>query len=475
MSSPDDTTRQESPRGAAALPDDATLADPDAAPQTDETLATGREDDDHLIGTFLDAYRVDAVVGRGGMGVVYRAFDVRLHRAVALKTVRFASQEARARFQREARAQAQLGHRNVVPVHVVGEHAGLSYLVMDLVAGETLKELLKREGKLTEARALAVTDAIAAALEAAKARGLVHRDIKPSNVMVQADGHVLLTDFGLARHIHEDDSALPDAPPLSAAPRSLTHAGSVLGTPAYLAPEQGRGEKVDHRADMYALGVTLHELLTGARPAAGEPVTLHGVSPLTRGLVNRLLAPLPDDRFATYGDLRAAIVRAKGVRSVPAPLASRAAALVIDLLAFGLLVGMVSTFARLIARALVGSDALHALSGALAWPLAAVLLGVVEAVFGTTLGKKLLRLRTVDARDSGRPGLGRSVARSLVKMTPLFGTSVGMLVAMPKAWAGFWLFGVGLLLGLPALGRSRATLHDRVGRTRVILAVEDVQ
>ena len=474
MSSPDDATRRESRPEGAAPPDDATVPDSHAAPHTDETLATTREHVDPLIGAFLDAYRVDEVVGQGGMGVVYRAFDVRLDRAVALKTVRFSSQEARTRFQREARAQARLGHRNVVPVHVVGEHAGLSYLVMDLIAGETLKDLLKREGKLPEARALEVTDAIAAALEAAKAHGLVHRDIKPSNVMVEADGHVLLTDFGLAKRLLEDDVALADTLPLSGMPPSLTRPGSVLGTPAYQAPEQGRGEKVDHRADMYALGVTLHELLTGARPVPDEPVTLEGISPLTRDLVRKLLAPLPDDRFATYRDLRAALARARGSRSVPAPLASRAAALVIDFVVFGAAVGAVSALARSIAHALVGTDALHTLSSALAWPLAAVLLGVVEAIFGTTLGKNLLRLRTIDARDSGRPGLARSVARSLVKMSPLFAASFGSLGAMPKAWAGFWLFGVGLLLGLPALGKSRTTLHDRIGRTRVILAVEDV-
>jgi len=129
--------------------------------------------------------------------------------------------------------------------------------------------------------------------------------------------------------------------------------------------------------------------------------------------------------------------------------------------------------ARMIARAVLGSDVLHALAVAIAWPLAALLLGVVEARFGTTLGKKLLRLRTVDARHSGRPGVLRCIARSFVKMSPLFGVSLGSLVAMPKAWAGFWLFGVGLLLALPALGKSGRTLHDRVGRTRVILAVED--
>jgi hypothetical protein len=458
-----------------ASPDDSTVPDPHAGVHDDEALARTREDVDPLIGAFLGAYRIDDVLGRGGMGVVYRAFDVHLDRAVALKTMHFASPQARARFQREARAQAGLGHRNVVPVHVVGEHAGLSFIVMDLVDGETLRQTLDREGTLTERRALEVADAIAAALEAAKTRGLIHRDVKPSNVMLEADGHVLLTDFGLAKLVlDEEEEAAADTAPASAVPRSLTQTGSVLGTPAYIAPEQARGEKVDHRADMYALGVTIYELIAGTRPARGAIVSLDSVSPGTRALLRTLLALRAEDRFATYAALRAAIQRARGVRTVSAPLASRVAALVIDFFAFGLAVGVLAYAANVIGFLVLGSHAIRPFSRALAWPVAAVLVGVVEAIFGLTLGKKLLRLRTIDSRDSGRPGVARSILRAVVKMSPTFAVSLGTVITFPKTWVGLYMIGSSLVLALPALGRTRRTLPDRIARTRVILAVEDV-
>jgi hypothetical protein len=247
----------------------------------------------------------------------------------------------------------------------------------------------------------------------------------------------------------------------------------MLGTPAYLAPEQERGEKVDHRADMYALGVTLYELMAGTRPSRGAIVVLDSVTPATRALLRTLLALRREDRFATYAALRAAITRARGVRTVAAPLASRVVALAIDYFAFGMVAIVLGAVAIVLAQLALGSDALKPLIKALSWPLAAVLVGVAEAIFGTTLGKKLLRLRTIDSRDSGRPGFAHCIARSLMKMSPLFAISLGMVVTLPKALPGFWMIGSALLLGLPALGRTRRTLHDRIGRTRVILAVED--
>jgi eukaryotic-like serine/threonine-protein kinase len=444
----------------------------DSAART-ETLATKPDEIDSLVGARLGTFRIDAVIGRGGMGVVYRGFDEALQRPVAIKTMRFDDATARARFLYEARSQAKLRHRNVVPLHVVGEHGGLTYLVMQLVAGETLRALLEKNGKVEERRALQIVDAIAAALEAAQARGLIHRDVKPSNVLVEPDGHVLLTDFGLAKDIHSASgpssttSENDDAPP-----RSLTQAGAILGTPAYLAPEQRHGGHVDHRADMYALGVTAHELLTGVRPSDAA-VDLRVFRRETQALVERLLATDPENRYATYAELRAAIADAVGVAVVAAPLASRAAAFVIDFFAVGIVVGVLSSLTAWVARAFLHSDTLKPVSLALAWPFAAVLIGLVEAAYGKTLGKRLLRLRTVDAVDGGRPRLGRSVARSIVKMSPLFGVSLGALVVFPRAYAGFFMFGAAALLALPALGHARRTIHDSIGRTRVVLAIEE--
>ena len=154
---------------------------------------------DALIGRQIGHFRVDALLGRGGMGAVYRAWDLSLERSVALKTVLFDNPTTRTLFFREARAQAKLRHPNVVPIHFVGEHEGLAYLVMELVEGASLAALVKQQGRLPERRALDIVDAVASALEAAHGQGLIHRDIKPSNVLVETTGRALLADFGLAK------------------------------------------------------------------------------------------------------------------------------------------------------------------------------------------------------------------------------------------------------------------------------------
>lgn len=295
---------------------------------------------------------------------------------------------------------------------------------------ETLEQTLKREGALAEGRALEIAGAIAEALELAKSRGDSPCEVQPCNVAFDADGRVVLAAVTTieARELHAS---------------------------AYLAPEQERGETWDHRADMYALGVTLYESIAGMHPARGAIVSLDSASPGTRQLLRTLLALRPQDRFASYVELREAILRAR-VHTIAAPLTTRGFGLLIDYLAFGL-----------IAAALAAASATL---GALVSPLFAVLLGVAEAMFGVTLGKKLLRLRTIDARDSGRPRFGRCIARSLVKMSPLFAISLGLAVALPRGWVGSWMILTGVLLALPAFGRTRRALHDRIGRTRVVLA-----
>jgi serine/threonine-protein kinase len=202
-----------------------------------------------MIGHVLGHFRVDALLGEGGMGAVYRAWDTSLLRPVALKVVLTDSPAARARFLREARAQAQLRHPHVVPIHYVGEAAGVVFLVMDLVEGESLADLLRREPKIDAHRALGIADEVASALEAGAAAGLIHRDVKPSNILLEKSGRALLADFGLAKEIASRDLIDPSAPepegPVNAA---LTREGAIVGTPAYLAPEQASGAQVDHRA-----------------------------------------------------------------------------------------------------------------------------------------------------------------------------------------------------------------------------------
>ncbi len=330
---------------------DPVLADPHAETlPSDPATARDREARDELIGRTLGHFRIDARLGRGGMGAVYRGWDASLEREVAVKVLLGASDASRERFLREARVQAKLRHPNVVPIHFVGqaeeERKSVSFLVMDVVDGESLADLLAREGSLSEARALDVADAIASALEAGSSAGLVHRDVKPSNILVDKQGRVMLADFGLAKNVAFGDEGEASAPTQSGM-QNLTHAGAILGTPAYLAPEQARGEAVDFRADMYSLGVTLYESLAGQPPFTGETaaallrqhvneapiaprVLKPSLRPTVESLVMRLLDKRPDARFASYAELRAAIAAARAKELVPATFFVRGVALAVD-------------------------------------------------------------------------------------------------------------------------------------------------
>jgi serine/threonine-protein kinase len=210
------------------------------------------------IGNDILGYRIEELVGRGGMGVVYRAFDVRLKRSVALKLIapELALDAAfRKRFARESELAMSLEHPNVVPIHDAGEFDGQLYLIMRHVDGTDLRTLLRDEGPLAPRRTLAITGQIGNALDAAHARGLVHRDVKPSNVLLAEGDHVYLADFGLTRRLSEQGGQPADA--------------HSLGTPAYLAPEQIEGRPADGRADVYSLGCLLYECLTGEPPFVG--------------------------------------------------------------------------------------------------------------------------------------------------------------------------------------------------------------
>jgi serine/threonine protein kinase len=212
---------------------------------------------DPVPGSRLGQYRLVRVLGAGGMGIVYEAEDEWLGRRVAVKVLRSglpAESIAHERFLREARATAAIDHPNVVTVYQVGLSDGRPYMAMQLLSGETLETRLGREPRLSPAEAARIGGEIAAGLGAAHARGLVHRDVKPSNVWLEADGgRVKLLDFGLALAGDSD----------------LTHTGFVIGTPAFMSPEQARGEPVDGRSDLFCLGTLLYLMTTGDRPFAG--------------------------------------------------------------------------------------------------------------------------------------------------------------------------------------------------------------
>jgi ABC-type branched-subunit amino acid transport system substrate-binding protein/streptogramin lyase len=263
-------------------------------------------------GSTLAGYRVEELVGRGGMGVVYRATDLRLDRPVALKLIapELAQDDRfRSRFLKESRLAAALDHPSVLPIYEAGESDGQLYLAMRYVEGHDLKRLLARDRTLTPQRTVAVLGQVAGALDAAHRRGLVHRDVKPANVLVDEDGHAYLADFGITKQ----------------AGAASTETGEMVGTLDYLAPEQIRGEPVDERTDSYALGCVLYECLAGAPPFRRETQAetlwahLHDEPPSLGGppeldaVLSRALAKERDERWASCRELVDAMGAALGL------------------------------------------------------------------------------------------------------------------------------------------------------------------
>jgi len=226
-------------------------------------------------GTRLGSYEIVAQVGAGGMGEVYQAHDTKLGRDVAIKVLpeAFAHDADRlSRFQREAKMLASPNHPNIATIHGLEHSDGTHFLIMELVVGETLAERIKREGLVPVEEALKIAVQIAEALEAAHEKGIIHRDLKPANVKVTPEGKVKVLDFGLAKAFADDtvDSNPSQSPTLSAV---ATMQGVLLGTAAYMSPEQARGKVVDKRTDIWALGCVLYEMLTGKQAFQGEDIT----------------------------------------------------------------------------------------------------------------------------------------------------------------------------------------------------------
>ncbi|MCC6975702.1 MAG: protein kinase [Anaerolineae bacterium] len=279
-----------------------------------------------FVGQSFGGYEVISLLGKGGMATVYRARQTSIGRDVALKVIKpdlTETGEFTTRFQREAQTVATLSHPHILKVFDYGQHAGMVYLVMELLTGGSLMDLIRKGGALPTEQVLYLLDQIASALDYAHRRGIVHRDLKPQNVLLDENGNAFLTDFGIAKILNETSG--------------LTQTGMTMGTPAYMSPEQWRGQSLDARSDVYALGVVTFEALSGRLPFSGDtpfslmhshvydqPASLVSIRPETpaavSAVIDKALAKTPEGRYNTAGDFAAALRSAFAGRvTAPSP------------------------------------------------------------------------------------------------------------------------------------------------------------
>src|SRR6266571_660990 len=278
----------------------------------------------------LGRYQLERVLGKGAMGIVYEALDPKLHRKVAIKTILISqldeetAKDFSMRFVREAHAVARLNHPNIVQVYDFGEEGDIAYLVMEFIRGDELKSSLATGGQFDRKECVRIMCELLDALDFAHEAGVVHRDIKPANVMLDGQGRTKLTDFGVARVTDSDRTHV-----------ERTQAGTMVGTPAYMSPEQIQGQRIDRRTDIFSAGIILYQFLTGQKPFTGEgawtvakkivqedppmPSSINvALSPEFDRVVAKALAKDPDQRFATAREFSVALRRAaEGKPAIP--------------------------------------------------------------------------------------------------------------------------------------------------------------
>jgi serine/threonine-protein kinase len=275
-------------------------------------------DQDSYVGRKIDEYQIESLLGKGGMGSVYKGLDTILRRPIALKVLAPGLAEdlnAIKRFEREARIIAEINHPNIAQVFRIGKVDGLPYYVMEYIEGKSLQQILAEEGRLTGTRSVKIILDAARGLKAAAERNIIHRDIKPANIMVTESGGVKVVDFGIAKAFSDDTFK--------------TATGLLLGTPRYMSPEQGRGAAVDLRADIYSLGATFYHMVTGVPPFDSDnPITLiqkHVTEPVRSvtelnpnvpekicNIIYAMLAKTPADRIQDYAQLILGLEAASG-------------------------------------------------------------------------------------------------------------------------------------------------------------------
>jgi uncharacterized RDD family membrane protein YckC len=376
-------------------------------------------------GKQLGHFRIDRALGAGGMGEVYLATDLALDRPVAIKVLPedlARDAKRRERMIREARAQARVVHPNVVHMYFIGEDVDQLYFAMEYVPGQTLAQRIAN-GPMGVDDALAAIRDAALGLREAQRHGYTHRDVKPSNLMIDNHGMVKVLDFGLAAGDLESARA--------GGPVAQT---SLAGTPLYMAPEQARGEAVDLRTDIYALGATLYHLIAGKPPfqsdsvdellsahaTAARPGLPRRAAPRTRigaidALCAKMMAARPEDRFASYDDLLRAIELASLAHTRPAGFWARSLALAIDCLIMAVITGITTLAVYGANRSSSDGEQANGIDVDLSmFPLLLVYTTLATWRWGATAGKALFELEVVDMETGGRPRFTRALRRSLV-------------------------------------------------------------
>ncbi|MBE2283347.1 MAG: protein kinase [Prosthecobacter sp.] len=428
-------------------------------------------------GEVFGGYRIEQELGRGGMGAVYAATEAATGRRIALKVLsqRLADVESRTRFLREGRVAASINHANSVYIFGTEEIEGRSVIAMELIGGGTLQQRVAEKGPLPVGEAVDAILDIIAGLEAAEAAGVLHRDIKPANCFIDTDGMVKVGDFGLS--ISTEGSR----------DLNVTQHGVFLGTPAFCSPEQLRGEPLDVRSDIYAVGVTLYYLLTGQTPFEGanvmqlmanaldkaprDPAKLRAGLP--REIVNvltRCLAKQAGNRPATYAELKSLLLPFRSTAPTPTSVGLRFASWLLDYLIEAALGLMVSLW--LLDASEIGQDI-----GGWSWGMwasflfLAGLLIVPQGLWGATIGQALVGLRVVRG-DRGAPGLPRAAGRYLIlylpglvmMLLPLAGATFNTRVLLAYALPVYRL----LLFVTIRRRNGYAAVHDLLTGTRVV-------
>ncbi len=255
----------------------------------------------------IGPYKVERALGKGGMGIVYKCLDESLNRHVAIKVLSIEDETQRQRFFLEAQALAKLSHPNITQIYTAGEEGRMPYFVMEYVNGPSTAQMIHKQKRFSVSKALGIAIQVCEGLKKALQIGIIHRDIKPANILINAEGVVKITDFGMAKVLTED--------------QHLTRTSMVLGTPLFMSPEQGRGEKVDFRTDIYGLGVMLYRFIIGRLPFKSDdaltlimkhindpvpfpsPTSSFAVPPAIAGVIRKMMAKNPDDRFMSYDQL----------------------------------------------------------------------------------------------------------------------------------------------------------------------------